>query len=123
MSVKASGSNIETSASGKTALQSQEKIVVAHFRNVLIMRLGLYALAAILVIIAALLVVFAPSGRETLTGVIAFALFALSVGAAGFGTFSIKTPLGNVSAGPSHTGDAVNKDDVKRNWRDSQETC
>jgi membrane protein implicated in regulation of membrane protease activity len=86
---------IVASASGPEAVKAQAEILAAHMRQRLILRLGLYLLAALFVITAALLAVFAPDGRETITAIISFALCALAAGAAGFGAFAIKTPLGS----------------------------
>jgi len=93
--------NLDASASGSEAVKAQALVIAEHIRSQLIMRLGLYGLAAIFVTTASLLVVFAPDGRETVTVIIAIALFALAVGAAGFGTFSIKTPIVSADAGAS----------------------
>jgi hypothetical protein len=91
--------NFDGNASGELAIRAQADILLAHMRSRLIIRLSLYGLASLFVIVAALLVVFAPSGRETATAIVAFALFAVAIGAAGFGTFAIKTPLGSAEGG------------------------
>ncbi len=91
--------NFDGSASGEEAVKAQAEVLIAYMRGRLILKLGFYILAAIFVIVAALLVVFAPNGRETATSIVAAALFALAVGSAGFGTFSIKTPLVSAEAG------------------------
>src|SRR5271157_5477620 len=49
--------------------------------------------AALFVIVAALLVLFAPYGRETASSIVAVALFVIAVACAGFSTFAITTPV------------------------------
>lgn len=92
--------NFAGRASGEQAVNAQAQVLIAHMRARLFMRLGLYGLAALFVLTAAALIVFAPDGRETGTTIVAMALFALAAGAAGFGTFAIKTPLLTAEARP-----------------------
>jgi len=91
--------NFDGMASGELAVKAQAEVLLAHMRGRLIIRLSLYGLAGLFMIVAALLVVFAPNGRETTTAIVAAALFAVAIGAAGFGTFAIKTPLVSAEAG------------------------
>ena len=60
-------------------IEEQAQLFAAHIRSRLIMRLGLCGLAALFVVVATLLVVSAPDGREMATSIIAAALFALAV--------------------------------------------
>ena len=91
--------NILASAEGEEGVKAQTQVLVAHIRSRVIIKLGLYLLAAVFVIVASVLVVFAPAGRETATDIVAFALFALAAGSAGFSTFAIRTPAGSAEAG------------------------
>lgn len=91
--------NFVGTASGREAVLGQIEILLAITRHALILRLGLYALAAIFVVVSAILVVFAPAGRQVETTLVAIALLAVAAGAAGFGTFAIKTPVAAVEAG------------------------
>jgi len=75
------------------------KYAEVQARYTTVQRLGLFGLAAFFITVSAMLVVFAPDGRETATHIIAASLFALSVGVAGFGYFRFKVPLVDISAG------------------------
>ncbi len=90
---------ISTRASGREAVAATSQVLQLHIRSQMVLRLGLYVLATVFVVVAALLVVFGPSGRETETKIVGLSLFVLAVGCAGFGTFAIKTPLISASAG------------------------
>ena len=98
--------NFGARASGAAAVQAQTEIVIAHIRARTLIKFGLYGLAALFVIVAALLIVFAPEGRETATTIVAIGLFALAAGSAGFGAFAIKTPLVSAQAGEMGSGRA-----------------
>jgi hypothetical protein len=84
--------NVNMDAYGDNAVSRQAEILQAHIRAKTIEKLGLYLLAALLMIAAALMVVFAPNGREATSGIIAFALVLVAGGAAGYGKFSVKVP-------------------------------
>ena len=87
--------NIESSGQGAAGVKAHAEIMTAQIRATVVMRLGLYSLAGIFLITAALLIVFAPIGRETATSFVAAALVALAMGSAGYGAFSFRA--GNVS--------------------------
>jgi hypothetical protein len=106
--------NINASAKGEEGVKAQTAVLIAHIQARVVIKLGLYVLAGIFVIVASLLVVFAPSGRETATEIIAAALFALAAGAAGFSTFAIKTPLVSAEAGHGNGGTSPTPD--PSNW-------
>jgi hypothetical protein len=91
--------NIEASAEGLEAVRAQAAVLTAYIRSQFLLRLALYCLAAVFVLVAAGLVVFAPAGREAPTTVIGLALFAIAAGCAGFGTFAIKLPGMSAAAG------------------------
>lgn len=89
---------------GKDAVQAQSRLVEKRIesdalinreriRSQLILQLGLYLLAALFVVVASLLVVFAPAGREQLTMFIGGALFILACGVSGvtFAKMSVKS--------------------------------
>ena len=86
-------------ASGAEAIRASAGVINQHIRSQMRLKFGLYVLASLFVIVAALLVVFAPDGRETVSSIIAVALFVVAVGCAGFGTFAIKTPVVTAEAG------------------------
>jgi hypothetical protein len=90
---------IDAKAEGVEAIEAQVQVINAHIRSQTLLKFGLYGLAAFFVIVASVLVVFAPAGRETVTTIIAIALFAVAVGSAGFGTFAVKAPGVSVQAG------------------------
>jgi hypothetical protein len=84
---------------GAEAVRAGAGLINQHIRSQTQLRFGLYALASLFVIVAALLVVFAPDGREAVSSIVAVALFVVAVGCAGFGTFAIKTPVVSAEAG------------------------
>ena len=90
---------IRTVASGAEAVRAGAGVLNTHIQSQTTLRLGLYALAALFMIVAAFLVVFTPNDRQVVSSIIAAALFAVAAGCAGFGTFAIKTPFGSVQAG------------------------
>lgn len=90
-------------ASGTEAVRAGADVLNAQIRSQNQLKLGLYALSALFVIVAALLVVLAPEGREAVSSIIATGLFVLAVGSAGFSTFAIKTPLVSAQAGTAST--------------------
>lgn len=84
--------NLRTlSTQGAEAVRVGGEILNQHIRSQTVLKLGLYVLAAVFLVVAALLVVFAPEGREGVTGIIAFALIVVAAGSAGFGTFYFRT--------------------------------
>jgi protein-S-isoprenylcysteine O-methyltransferase Ste14 len=85
--------------SGALAVNAGARVVTQHIRSQTRLKFGLYALAALFVVVAAFLVVFAPDGRQTISSIVAVALVVLAVGCAGFGTFAIKTAAVSVEAG------------------------
>jgi hypothetical protein len=87
------------SAEGDSAIVAQAEVLKAHIRSQMILRLGLYILAAFLMVVASVLVVFAPPGREAVTTIVGLALFAVALGSAGFSAFAIKAPFVSASAG------------------------
>ena len=91
--------NIEARASGSEAIRAQVLVLDAHIRSQTKIRLSLFLLAGFFLIAAAFLVVFAPSGRETLTIIVCVALVAIAFGCAGFSAFAIKTPGLSVRGG------------------------
>ena len=86
-------------ASGAEAVRAGAGVITQHIKSQTRLKFGLYLLASLFVIVAAFLVVFAPDGRETVSSIIAVALFVVAVGCAGFGTFAIKTPVVSAEAG------------------------
>jgi hypothetical protein len=88
-----SNGSIIASASGLEAIHAGTAVLNAHIRSQARLKFGLYALASLFVIASSTLVVFSPAGRETISYIISFALFAVAVGCAGFSTFAIKTPV------------------------------
>lgn len=94
-------------AEGDEAVEAQAAVLQAHIHSQTVLKLGLYALAGFFVIVAAVLVVFAPAGREGVTTIIAFSLFAVALGSAGFSAFAIKAPFvaAQASSHPPQPGD------------------
>jgi hypothetical protein len=90
---------IRTIVTGSEGVKAGAAVLDAHIRSQVKLKFGLYILGALFVVVAALLVVFAPDGRETVSSIIAIAMFVLAVGCAGFGTFAIKTPVISAQAG------------------------
>jgi predicted RND superfamily exporter protein len=83
---------IRVVARGAEAIRAGASVLNAQIQSQTKLKFGLYALASLCLIVAALLVVFAPDGRETISSIVAVALFVVAVGCAGFGAFAIKTP-------------------------------
>jgi hypothetical protein len=86
-------------ASGAEAVRAGASVLNAQIQSQTKLKFGLYALASVFLIVAALLVVFAPDGRQTISSIVAVALFVVAVGCAGFGAFAIKTPFVAAEAG------------------------
>jgi hypothetical protein len=106
---------IETWAEGDTGIQANASLAQAFIQAQTRMRICLYVLAAFLSCVAGLVVVFSPSGRETVSAIIAAALFVLAVGSAGFSTFAIKTPILSAQGGMSQDSDThADRNDVPR---------
>ncbi|MCO6052322.1 hypothetical protein NGM99_21260 [Mesorhizobium sp. RP14(2022)] len=82
-------------------VEAHSKLVAEHIKSQTRMRLGLYTLAALFMIVAALLVVFAPDGRQASTIVVAGALIIVSAGVAGFAALKLKAPAVELTAGNS----------------------
>ena len=91
--------NIELRASGNIAVQEGGAVLAAHIRARHWQKLSLYIVAVIFILAASLLVVFAPSGREMQTNIIAFSLVIVALGSAGFATFAFKTQDVHIRAG------------------------
>ena len=87
------------SSSGKEAVQAQAQILLADIKSKTMQKLGLYVLAAVFLVGAALLVVFAPDGRQVVSSIIAFGLVAVAAGSAGYARFSVKVPGASIDAG------------------------
>ena len=90
-------------ASGAEAVRAGADVLNAQIKSQTKLKFGLYGLAALFLIVAAVLVVFAPEGREAVSSIVAVALFVVAVGCAGFGAFAIRTPLVTAEAGTDYT--------------------
>jgi hypothetical protein len=84
---------ILATARGIEAVHAGAAVLDAYIRSQAKLKFGLYCVAALFMIIAATLVVFAPDGREIISSILAVALFVVAVGCAGFSTFALKTPV------------------------------
>jgi hypothetical protein len=80
-------------------VDAHSRIVTAHIQSQSRIRIGLYCLSAFFMLAACFLAVFAPSGREVTTTIIAAALLLLSAGTAGFTFLRMKTVGIDISAG------------------------
>jgi len=94
------GGDLESDAVGESAVTTQGEVFSAHIASQTRIRIALYVLAGVFVITSALLVVFAPPGRENLTLAIGAALVLLAAGIAGFGTVRFSVRKGELQAGP-----------------------
>jgi hypothetical protein len=90
---------IQAITSGAEAVRGGAGVLNPYIQRQAKLKFCLSFLAALFVIVAPRLVVFAPDGREAVSSIIAVALFIVTVGCAGFGTFAIKTPLVSATAG------------------------
>lgn len=88
-------------------------VAIAVHNGLVRMRIALLCLAAFLAVVAALVVVFAPAGRETGANIIALALFVVAAGIAGFTFFKLKVPLVEVQAGTAAEPGAPRRDNRK----------
>src|SRR5690349_7178883 len=79
-------------ASGEKAVAAYERVLSAAMAHNTTLRICLYAMACVMLVVCAVLIVFAPSGRETAVTIVALALFLVAAGCAGFATFKLKAP-------------------------------
>jgi hypothetical protein len=91
--------DLESEAIGDTAVAVQGQVFAAHIASQTRIRISLYVLAGVFVVVSALLVVFAPQGRENLTFCIGAALVLLAAGIAGFSTVRFSVRRGELQAG------------------------
>jgi uncharacterized membrane protein YqjE len=84
-----------------------------QIRSLIIQGLASYSFAALVLITAALLILFSPNGREKLTAIIASALVIIALGSYGFGAFSFKTIGFRIEAGQ---GTAAAENVPRRRW-------
>jgi hypothetical protein len=82
--------DLQMKSTGKLAVEQQGAVILAQIKARTIQRLGLYVLAASLVVAASLMVVFAPEGREGVASIIGLALVVAAAGSAGYGKFGVK---------------------------------
>jgi hypothetical protein len=95
------GSHLKVSANSPEDLKATMAalpLAAARIQSYQTMRLGLYILAAIFAITSAVIIIFAPNGREIATGIVTVALCVLAAGCAGYGTFGLKTPVASLEA-------------------------
>lgn len=81
----------EFSASGREAVLAQARVLEQHIRSRTLVQVVAYAVAALFVIVASLLIVLAPDGRETATWIVGGSLLVISAGVAGFTKLGFKT--------------------------------
>lgn len=86
--------NIRVIASGKYAVETSGQVATAYIHTRLVMRIGLYVLAVIMVVAACAFVVFAPDGREHMAIYIGIALVVVAIAVAGFASFQFRAPGG-----------------------------
>jgi hypothetical protein len=115
MDVRVDKRGIHAIASGAEAVKAGASVLSAYIHSQTVLKVGLYLLAGFFLVGAAVLVVFAPAGREGVTTIIAIALFAVAVGCAGFSTFGIKAP--GFSANATDGPDSPNAPDAPRSIR------
>jgi len=89
-------------AEGDTAMAAQVEIVTSHIKATEHTTMAAYLTFAFLVAVSGILVVFAPSGRETAAMVAAAAIFAVALVMGGIKVFQIKLPGGEFSTGPAN---------------------
>lgn len=89
--------------SGQEAVRIGGTLISEQIRSLTKLKMGLYFLAASFVLVASLLIVFAPEGRENASSLVAVALIAVALGSAGFGAFALKTPIVSAKAARDQT--------------------
>jgi len=92
----------------------QSRVEELKIRGILIQGLASYIFATLFLITAALLIVFSPKGRETLTAIVASGLIIIALGSYGYGTFSFRTIGLRIEAGQ---GSAPAENKPRRRWR------
>jgi hypothetical protein len=103
----------ELTAEGDHGITKISEVAQAYIRSRMLMEFGLFALSALFLVVSALLAVFAPTGRETISSIIAAALLVVAIGSAGFTAFKFKIPLINVEASTHREGIAQSLIGVK----------
>ncbi|WP_158810287.1 hypothetical protein [Beijerinckia sp. L45] len=93
-----SGNLLNVTANTPEGVLKVAEVAQAYIRSRVVMKLGLFALSALFLIVAALLVVFAPPGRETAATVISTSLLVVAIGSAGFTAFRFKIPFVSAEA-------------------------
>jgi hypothetical protein len=93
MDVKMDGrGGVMGSATGEKAVAAYERVLAAAMKHNTTLRICLYAMACLMLVVSAVLIVFAPAGRETAVIIVSLALFLVAAGCAGFATFKLKAP-------------------------------
>jgi hypothetical protein len=83
---------IKMSSSGRVAVEQQGMVLMAQIRARTIQRVGLYLMSAFFLLGAVLIMVFAPTGRETMATLIGVAMVVVAAGSAGYGAFGLRLP-------------------------------
>src|SRR3954453_13223862 len=68
-------------ASGEKAVAAYERVLAAAMRHNTTLHICLYAMACVMLVVCAILIVFAPAGRETAVTIVALALFLVAAAA------------------------------------------
>jgi len=95
---------------GAEGVASFERVMLAAMQAKMQLRMRLYAMACLLLLVCAVLIVFAPQGRETAVIIVSLALLLVAGGCAGIATFKLKAPgVDFEAAAPAerNEGDAV----------------
>lgn len=79
-------------ASGRDAVIAQAGVTTQHIRSRTLVQIVAYCMASVFVIVASLLIVFAPEGRETATWIVGASLLLISAGVTGFTKLRVETP-------------------------------